>query len=99
MRLTVTDVGMGLFPEITIVHQKVLIFRLRCLAHRLISFGFEEYVNSYSPRELAMLAALMFGPQHDFLATEAHRLGDDTVKAWLEQRLPYLFHVEQEASA
>lgn len=99
MRLNVTDVGIGLFPDIHLVHQKVLVFRLRCVAHRMISFGFENYVNHYSPRELCMLAALMFGPQHDILVREAHRQGDDTVKAWLEQAVPRLFHVEQEVTA
>lgn len=96
MRLNVTDVGMDLFKDIHIVHQKCLIFRLRALAHRMVSFGFEEYVNTYSPRELVMLAALMFQHQHDALAKEAFNRGDDDLKKYLVGRLPYLF--EQEAA-
>ena len=94
MRLNVTDVGMDLFKDIHIVHQKCLIFRLRVLAHRMICFGFEEYINQYTPRELVMLAALMFQQQHDSLAREAYKIGDDDLKKWLTARLPYLFQAE-----
>lgn len=94
MRLTVTEVGMELFKDIHIVHQKALIFRLRCFAHRLISFGFEKYINTYSPRELLMLAALLFQQQHDRVALEAHKRGDESLKSWIEKRLPYLFRAE-----
>lgn len=94
MRLNVTDVGMDLFRDIHIVHQKCLIFRLRAVAHRMVSFGFENFINTYSPREIVMLAALMFEHQHNALVLEAHKRGDDALKAYLVGRLPYLFRSE-----
>jgi hypothetical protein len=90
MRLTVAEVGMNLFRGVNIVHQKMMIFRMRCMAHRLICFGWEDFINEYTPRELMMLAALMFDQQHYALIREAYARGDDELRAWINGRFPGL---------
>lgn len=88
MRLNVTMVGQELFKDVHIVHQKVLIFRMRCLAHRLMCFGWEGYVNEYEPREQLMLAALLADRQHNAVVREAYKRGDPTLRTWIATTLP-----------
>ena len=91
MRLDPTAVMIHLFQDIHPVHVKTLLFRLRCLSHRLMCFGFENYINNYEPRQLVLLASIMAQQQHDFLAREAHERGDEELQAWLEKAMPHLF--------
>ena len=90
MRLDSTKVMSSIFPDIHPVHVKVLLFRLRALSHRLMCFGWEEYVNQYAPREKVLLATLMAQQQHDALIRDAHKLGDEKLKAWIENATPHL---------
>ena len=88
MRLNVTQVGCELFKDVHIVHQKVLIFRMRCIAHRLMCFGWEGYVNEYEPREQLMLAALLADRQHNAMVREAFKRGDTALRTWITATLP-----------
>lgn len=90
MRMTEQFVANGLFADMHFVHIKVLVFRLRALSHRMMCFGYEKFVNTYSPRELVMLAALMQNFQHNALIREAYARGDAALKSWLEANCPEL---------
>ncbi len=90
MRLEPEQVMSCIFPDIHPVHVKVLLFRLRALSHRLMCFGWEDYVNQYEPREKVLLATLMAQQQHDALIRDAHKLGDEKLKAWIENATPHL---------
>ena len=48
-----------LFPDMHTVHRTVLLFRLECIAHRLLKSGWEPQVNCYCSRELVILAYMM----------------------------------------
>jgi len=48
-----------LFPDMHRIHRTILLFRLECVAHRLLKSGFENGVNSYCSRELVILAYMM----------------------------------------
>lgn len=91
MRMTVNYVHEQLFQDRHYVHVRCLIYRLRALCHRLQQFGFENFINEYEPRELVMASALLQQVQHDALLKEAHRLGDDTLKSWIAERIPWHF--------
>ena len=91
MRMTVNYVHEQLFQDRPYVHVRCLIFRLRALCHRLQQFGFENFINEYTPRELVMAAALLQQVQHDALLKEAHKRGDGTLKAWIEKHIPWHF--------
>lgn len=93
--MTEEHVAVDLFSDMHVVHVKVLVFRLRCISHRLMCFGFEKFVNTYEPRELVMLSALMQGHQHNRLLIEAHALGDKALKQWIETMCPELFPVKE----
>lgn len=91
MHMTVNYVHQELFSDVHFVHVKCLIFRLRALCHRLQQFGFESFINEYTPRELVMASSLLQQVQHDALLKEAHRRGDDALKAWIEKHIPWYF--------
>lgn len=91
MRMTVNYVHEQLFQDRAFVHVRCLIYRLRALCHRLQQFGFENFINEYTPRELVMASALLQQVQHDALLKEAHKRGDDTLKTWIEHHVPWLF--------
>lgn len=94
MHLNVNYVHEQLFQDRNFVHVRCLIYRLRALCHRLQQFGFEAFINEYTPRELVMASALLQQGQHDALLKEAHARGDAKLKTWIEQHMPALFHVE-----
>lgn len=48
-----------LFPDMHRIHRTILLFRLECVAHRLLKTGFESHVNCYCSRELVILAYMM----------------------------------------
>lgn len=91
MHLNVNYVHEQLFQDRAYVHVRCLIYRLRALCHRLQQFGFENFINEYTPRELVMASALLQQVQHDALLKEAHKRGDDTLKSWIERHAPWLF--------
>lgn len=91
MHLTIDYVHEQLFQDRHYVHVRAMIFRLRALCHRLQQFGFENFINEYEPRELVMASALLQQVQHDALLKEAHRRGDDKLKAWIERHIPWYF--------
>lgn len=93
MRMTVNDIHRELFQDKHYVHVRCLIFRLRALCHRIQQFGFEMFINEYEPRELVMASALLQQVQHDALMREAHKRGDDVLKAWIARHVPWLFPV------
>ena len=95
MRLTPNDAREGLFADMHLVHMACVFYRMRCLAHRPIEFGFERFVNDLTPRELVVLAVFMPPHQHDTLVAEAHRCGDAALQAWIVARCP---EIVQEAA-
>lgn len=48
-----------LFPEMHRIHRTILLFRLECMAHRLLKTGFESFINCYCSRELVIIAYMM----------------------------------------
>lgn len=79
-----------LFNDLHMVQMACLFFRMRCLAHRLINFGFESFVNELDARELLVLACLMPQYQHDALVTEAYRKGDVAIQFFICEHVPHV---------
>lgn len=95
MRVSQEDIP-GLYADMHVVHVACRLYVLRCLAHRLINFGFEPSVNDREPRDLIAMATIMPQEQHDALIREAYRRSDATLRAWVIARFASL--VEQEAA-
>lgn len=89
MRIT-QDTIMPLFGDTHFVHLSCLFFRMRCIAHRLVNFGFEEFVNELDSKELLVLACLMPNYQHDTLILEAYRKGDAAIQLWISEHAPHV---------
>jgi len=87
MHMTVDYVHQQLFQDMHYVHVRCLIYRLRALGHRFQQFGFEPFINLYTPRELVMASALFQQDQHNRLLIEAHKLGDDKLKDWIASHM------------
>ncbi len=60
-----------LFPEMHRLHRTILLFRLECIAHRLMKSGWEKSVNVYCSRELVILAYMMPAQSRRPLLAEA----------------------------
>ena len=90
MRLEPVQVMSCIFPDIHPVHVKILLFRLRALSHRMMCFGWEEFLNTYEPRERVLLATLVAQQQHDALIKDAYKNGDEKLRAWIENATPHL---------
>lgn len=82
-----------LFQDVHMVHLSCLFYRARCLAHRMLNFGFEPFINTYEPRELLVIAALLPQIAHDALVREAYERGDANVRAWIDTHVPESLHV------
>ncbi len=93
MRLT-QQMLMPLFEDMNIVHTACLFFRIRCLAHRLVAFGWENIVNELNAREMLALAALLPDYQHDLLIREAYRKGSASIKHWVIENAQHLIASE-----
>lgn len=89
MRLN-QEMLMPLFNDTHMVHLSCLFYRMRCMAHRLIDFGFEPFVNELSARELLVLACLMPQHQHDVLVLEAKKKADGALQFWICEKMPHL---------
>ena len=77
-----------LYPDIHIVHLAARLFCLRCLAHRLMTFGFERSINDREPRDLVALSILVRPDHARVLVREAYARGDEKLKAWIAEKLP-----------
>lgn len=76
--------------DIHIVHAYCLFWRIRCLAHRLLSFGWEESVRHLLPMEALILAAIVPPVMHDELVRAAYQIADARWKAFIEKQTPHL---------
>jgi len=47
------------YKELHVVHAHCLLWRMRCLAHRLIEFGYESAVQHLTPPEIVVLSMLV----------------------------------------
>lgn len=65
----------SLFPEWERARYDANFYALRCLAHRLRKFGFEEVVNKLDPRSQVLLATLVHEPLSSALMREAESRG------------------------
>lgn len=62
-----------LFPDDSDARFMVRRFAMSIQALRLVEFGFEEHINGYEPRELALLATQLPPEQRHILMAEAER--------------------------
>lgn len=76
--------------DIHIVHASCLFWRMRCLSHRLIAFGWEKSVTHLSAIEAIVLASIVPPVMHDELARAAYEIADDRWKAFLRSQVPHL---------
>ena len=78
-----------LYPDLHVVHLSARLYCLRCLAHRLVTFGFERSVNDREPRDLLALSILIRPESTSrVLVREAYARGDDKLKSWIAAKLP-----------
>ena len=87
-----------LFTDMHRVHFGVVMFRIRCLGHRIRSFGFEETVNRISPRERIALSCWM--PRHArvVLCISAYNDGTYRERQFLRKFWPGQFETTPQAS-
>lgn len=88
MRRLSIETLLPLYADMHMVHRDCMIWRMRCLAHRLVESGWEDIVNHLPNREALTLATLL--PQHMHntivyavreVATEAERDLIDSILA------------------
>lgn len=75
-----------LFHDTHIIQAAIVGYRMQTLARRMTQFGFEEYTNLLTPRELLMLASFFLGMQQRAIIKEAYARADETLKAWIEKK-------------
>ncbi len=61
-----------LYPGLNSGQIGIRLYALRCIAHRLRKFGFEDGINLLTPADLAVLASYMQGEQRKVLNEEVH---------------------------
>lgn len=83
----------NLFNDMHRVHFGVVSFRIRCLGHRLRSFGFEETVNRISPRERIALSCWMPRNARVVLCISAYNDGTYRERQFLRKYWPEQFEV------
>lgn len=76
--------------DMHIVHAKCMLWRMRCLAHRLVSFGWEDAVAHLGTVETLMLAAMLPMHMHDTLVESAYDHADARWRAFIERECPRL---------
>ena len=76
--------------DLHIVHAKALMWRMRCLAHRLLTFGWEDAVQTLSVVELLVLSANLPPYMGDVLIDAAYGKADPRWKAFIERTAPRL---------
>lgn len=86
-----------LFHDMHRVHFGVVMFRIRCLGHRLRSFGFEQTVNRIPPRERIALSCWMPRHARTVLCISAYNDGTYKERQFLRKHWPEQF--ESSASA
>ncbi len=73
-----------------IVHAACLMFRMRCLSHRILEYGWESSLDHLSAVEAIALAVLLPIHMHDELARAAYAAADDRWKAFIRSQVPHL---------
>lgn len=81
--------------DIHMVHHACLVWRMRCLSHRLIEFGWEESVKRLSVVEALTLAALVPPIMHDELVRAARLVADERWKAFIDRIAPRFAAAEE----
>lgn len=79
-----------LFANLHMVHMDCLVWRMRCLSHRLIEFGWEDIVNALTPREAFVLATLLPQHMHDAVIQAALRIASDAERTLVGAVCPNL---------
>lgn len=79
-RLTIEDL-LPLFGDMHIVHRDCMIWRMRCLAHRLVESGWEDIINHLSHREALTAATLLPQHMHDAIVAEVLKTAAEEEKA------------------
>lgn len=79
-----------IFDNIHMVHMDCMVWRMRCLSHRLLEFGWEDSVRHLSVPEALILAALLPAHMHDAVVEAAWWDADDAQRALIRARLPNL---------
>ena len=76
--------------DLHIVKARCLIWRMRCLAHRLLAFGWEDAVQTLSTLEELVLAAMLPPYMADVLIESAYATADARWRAFIERQCPRL---------
>lgn len=76
--------------DLHIVHATCMFWRMRCLAHRLIEFGWEESVKRLSAPEALCLASIVPPQMHDALVEAAYSIADERWRSFIQRTLPHL---------
>jgi hypothetical protein len=76
--------------DIHMVHAACMMFRMRCLSHRILEYGWESSLNHLSFVEAICLAVLLPIHMHDELVRAAYPKADERWKAFLRGQVPHL---------
>lgn len=79
-----------LFDDMHAVHMDCVVWRMRCLGHRLIETGWEDIVNHLAVREAFILACLLPPHMHDTIITGYLPAASERELAFIAQHVPRL---------
>ncbi len=85
--ITIADLQQEMH-DIHIVHAACLLWRMRCLSHRLIEFGYEESVKHLSCVEALNLASILPPTMHDEVVRAARLIADERWAAFIDRVAP-----------
>lgn len=89
--LTIHDL-LNAMPDMHVVHFHCLVWRMQCLSHRLLEFGWESSVKRLEPHEAVVLAACLPPVMHDAILATVLDHGDERWSA-LVRTLPQFAEV------
>jgi len=81
--------------DIHAVHASCLFWRMRCLAHRLICFGWENSVKHLNAVEAICLASIVPPDMHDELVRAARLIADERWTAFIDRVAPRFAMTEE----
>lgn len=76
------------YKELHVVHAHCLLWRMKCLAHRLIEFGWESSVQHLSPPEMVVLSMLIPPAMAHVVLTAVLDHGDERWCSFIRRQLP-----------
>ena len=76
--------------DLHVVRAGCLFWRMRCLAHRLLDFGWENSVNTLDALEMLAVSTMLPPHMADVLVRGAYEIGDARWRAFIERTCPRL---------